>query len=48
MGSPYTGEARVEADFETTARRVLASGETDDPAELERRADDALLALVAE
>ena len=39
-------EARVEADFEAMAQRVLASGETDDPLELERRADEALAALL--
>ena len=35
-------ELRLERDFQTIADRVLAFGETDDPEELERRADEAL------
>jgi Protein of unknown function (DUF1353) len=35
-------ELRLERDFQEIADRVLAAGETDDPAEVERRADRAL------
>ena len=38
-------ELRLEADFQEIADRVLAPGETDDPEEVERRADAALLAV---
>lgn len=38
-------ELRLEKDFQNIADRVLAPGETDDPQELERRTDDALLAV---
>jgi hypothetical protein len=39
-------ELRLEKDFQSIADRVLALGETDDPEELERRTDDALLKVV--
>ena len=39
-------ELRLEKDFQMIADRVLAPGETDDPEELERRTDSALLAVV--
>jgi hypothetical protein len=35
-------ELRLERDFQAVAERVLAPGETDDPKEVERRADAAL------
>jgi hypothetical protein len=38
-------ELRLERDFRTIAERVLAAGETDDPVELERRTDEALIAI---
>jgi len=38
-------ELRLERDFQAIADRVLAPGETDEPEELERRADEALLAV---
>ena len=38
-------ELKLERDFSTMVDRVLAGGETDDPQEVERRADEALLFL---
>jgi hypothetical protein len=35
-------ESQLENDFQTIGERVLARGETDNPVELERRADEAL------
>jgi hypothetical protein len=35
-------ELQLERDFQAIAERVLAPGETDDPREVERRADDAM------
>lgn len=39
-------ELRLERDFESIADRVLSAGETDDPMELEKRADEAMFAVV--
>jgi hypothetical protein len=39
------GEQRIQADFRLAAQRVLSDGETDDPYEIERRADAALSAI---
>jgi len=38
-------ELRLQQDFQTLSDRVLAAGETDDPAELELRTDDGLLSI---
>lgn len=39
-------ELQLERDFQAVAEQVLAPGESDDPKELERRADEALFAVV--
>ena len=39
-------EDQLERDFQRIADRVLAGGETDDPSELEKRVDNALLVVV--
>jgi len=38
-------ELKLERDFQLIADRVLTTGETDDPLELERRADEDMLAV---
>jgi hypothetical protein len=40
-------ELQMERDFQDVADRVHAAGETDDPLEIERRTDDALLTVAA-
>ena len=39
-------ERRLEKDFQRISDHVLAQGDTDDPAELERRADKAMIVVV--
>ena len=40
-------EEQIEKDFRDTSERVLAMGETDDPAEIERRTDAAFMTVAA-
>ena len=40
-------EVRLDEDFQAIADRVLAAGDTDDAAEVERRTDEALFAVAA-
>lgn len=40
--APDESDAQVQADFQTVSEEVLRQGETDDPAEVERRTDEAI------